>query len=95
MKSLGRASIAALVLALFPILAMADCKQCDGRYCNSVRDLHVGNDGCHISSETTYHWGTNGVWWETKYKCDPVGDTCTNLHVDLTVTPTFEQGASQ
>jgi hypothetical protein len=93
-KRLVRASLVIVALAVFPVLAKADCRKCDGRYCNSVSDLVAGNDGCRIWSETTYHVGTNGTWMEVKYHCDPVGESCTNLHTSLTVTPDFQQVGS-
>jgi len=86
MRRFLQVSLVSLVLMSSSLLARADCKQCQGRYCTSVQDLAIGWDGCRISSEAVYHTGTNGVWVEIRYKCDPVGENCTNLHVKVAVS---------
>ncbi|MGH9364015.1 MAG: hypothetical protein ACRD1B_01940 [Thermoanaerobaculia bacterium] len=85
MRNLVRVSALVVALILVCGRAKADCKKCVSAYCYSVRDLQAGNDGCRITTERLIHVGLNGVWIEWRTKCDPVGESCTNLHIDITV----------
>lgn len=91
-----RVVVAALALILLPLVARADCKYCTGANCRPVADLAAGSDSCHIWTEFRTHVGTNGVWIEWVTHCDPTGDACTNLHINIRVNDgTFEWTASQ
>jgi len=67
--------------------ALADCKKCSGKYCESVNDLALGHDHCDISSSMQTSWGfPSGVTiiWVTT--CTPAGEECTNDHTSITVS---------